>query len=101
AGARRVRRDVHPAAAGQAPLPLARRPARPPDLGAGARRAPAVRDDAHQPDHRGPGGMSSRPTPEQPWPVRTVARKIAEWVDRLGAVWVEGQLAPVTGPARP
>jgi exodeoxyribonuclease VII large subunit len=38
-------------------------------------------------------------TPEQPWPVRTVARKIAEWVDRLGAVWVEGQLAQVT--ARP
>lgn len=38
-------------------------------------------------------------TPEDPWPVRTVARKIAEWVDRLGAVWVEGQLAQVT--ARP
>jgi exodeoxyribonuclease VII large subunit len=38
-------------------------------------------------------------TPEEPWPVRTVARKIAEWVDRLGAVWVEGQLAQVT--ARP
>ncbi len=32
---------------------------------------------------------------ESPWPVRTVARKIAEWVDRLGAVWVEGQLAQV------
>jgi exodeoxyribonuclease VII large subunit len=31
--------------------------------------------------------------------VRTVARKIAAWVDRLGAVWVEGQLAQVT--ARP
>ncbi len=38
-------------------------------------------------------------SPEAPWPVRTVARKIAEWVDRLGAVWVEGQLAQVT--ARP
>ncbi|MEJ3653745.1 exodeoxyribonuclease VII large subunit [Actinomycetes bacterium KLBMP 9759] len=45
--------------------------------------------------------MSTPPatSPEQPWPVRTVARKIAEWVDRLGAVWVEGQLAQVT--ARP
>ncbi|ALL74331.1 exodeoxyribonuclease VII large subunit [Pseudonocardia sp. EC080610-09] len=32
---------------------------------------------------------------DDPWPVRTVARKIAEWVDRLGAVWVEGQLAQV------
>jgi exodeoxyribonuclease VII large subunit len=38
-------------------------------------------------------------SPEQPWPVRTVARKIAEWVDRLGAVWVEGQLAQVTARA--
>jgi len=38
-------------------------------------------------------------TPEQPWPVRTVARKIAAWVDRLGAVWVEGQLTQVS--ARP
>ncbi|HEY4419149.1 MAG TPA: exodeoxyribonuclease VII large subunit [Pseudonocardia sp.] len=36
---------------------------------------------------------------DQPWPVRTVARKIAEWVDRLGAVWVEGQLAQVTARA--
>jgi exodeoxyribonuclease VII large subunit len=44
--------------------------------------------------------VSGAPTsPESPWPVRTVARKIAEWVDRLGAVWVEGQLAQVT--ARP
>ncbi|MFP5068484.1 exodeoxyribonuclease VII large subunit [Pseudonocardia nantongensis] len=36
---------------------------------------------------------------ESPWPVRTVARKIAEWVDRLGAVWVEGQLAQVNARA--
>jgi exodeoxyribonuclease VII large subunit len=45
--------------------------------------------------------MSEPPpnTAEAPWPVRTVARKIAAWVDRLGAVWVEGQLAQVT--ARP
>jgi exodeoxyribonuclease VII large subunit len=31
-------------------------------------------------------------TPEQPWPVRTVARLIGDWVDRLGRVWVEGQV---------
>ncbi|HWM57113.1 MAG TPA: exodeoxyribonuclease VII large subunit [Pseudonocardia sp.] len=44
--------------------------------------------------------MTGPPTsPEQPWPVRTVARKISEWVDRLGAVWVEGQLAQVTARA--
>jgi exodeoxyribonuclease VII large subunit len=36
---------------------------------------------------------------EEPWPVRTVARKIQAWIDRLGAVWVEGQLTQVT--ARP
>ncbi|HWH28968.1 MAG TPA: exodeoxyribonuclease VII large subunit, partial [Mycobacteriales bacterium] len=29
---------------------------------------------------------------EQPLPVRTVARSIAEWVSRLGRVWVEGQV---------
>lgn len=39
--------------------------------------------------------MSATTSEEDPWPVRTVARKIAEWVDRLGAVWVEGQLAQV------
>jgi exodeoxyribonuclease VII large subunit len=38
-------------------------------------------------------------TAEEPWPVRTVTRKIAEWIDRLGAVWVEGQLAQVTARA--
>jgi exodeoxyribonuclease VII large subunit len=43
--------------------------------------------------------VSAPTSPEQPWPVRTVARKIAEWVDRLGAVWVEGQLAQVTARA--
>ncbi|MEV1293256.1 exodeoxyribonuclease VII large subunit [Pseudonocardia sp. NPDC049635] len=39
--------------------------------------------------------MSTPASEENPWPVRTVARKIAEWVDRLGSVWVEGQLAQV------
>ncbi|WP_156754798.1 exodeoxyribonuclease VII large subunit [Actinokineospora pegani] len=38
-------------------------------------------------------------TPEDPWPVRTVSRKIAEWVNRLGTVWVEGQLTQIS--ARP
>ena len=32
---------------------------------------------------------------EQPLPVRTVARSIAQWVDRLGRVWVEGQVTQV------
>jgi len=33
---------------------------------------------------------------EEPWPVRTVARKISEWIGRLGDVWVEGQLTQVS-----
>jgi exodeoxyribonuclease VII large subunit len=35
-------------------------------------------------------------TAEQPWPVRTVARKIGEWINRLGAVWVEGQVTQLS-----
>jgi exodeoxyribonuclease VII large subunit len=35
-------------------------------------------------------------TAEQPWPVRTVARKINEWISRLGAVWVEGQVTQLS-----
>ncbi|MCF7551194.1 exodeoxyribonuclease VII large subunit [Pseudonocardia sp. WMMC193] len=43
--------------------------------------------------------MTAPSTEEEPWPVRTVSRKISEWIDRLGAVWVEGQLAQVTARA--
>ncbi|MBB3663797.1 MULTISPECIES: exodeoxyribonuclease VII large subunit [Prauserella salsuginis group] len=38
-------------------------------------------------------------TAENPWPVRTVARKIADWIHRLGSVWVEGQITQIS--ARP
>ncbi|MDP3894740.1 exodeoxyribonuclease VII large subunit [Nocardioides sp.] len=37
--------------------------------------------------------MSLQTTPESPAPVRQIANAIAGWVDRLGAVWVEGQIA--------
>ncbi|GAA1842200.1 exodeoxyribonuclease VII large subunit [Pseudonocardia ailaonensis] len=43
--------------------------------------------------------MSAPSTEEEPWPVRTVTRKITEWIDRLGTVWIEGQLAQVTARA--
>jgi len=33
---------------------------------------------------------------ESPLPVRTVARSIADWVGRLGRVWVEGQVTQLT-----
>jgi exodeoxyribonuclease VII large subunit len=32
---------------------------------------------------------------EHPWPVRAVATRVAKWIDRLGMVWVEGQLTEV------
>jgi exodeoxyribonuclease VII large subunit len=33
---------------------------------------------------------------ENPFPVRAVAIRVAGWIDKLGSVWVEGQLAQVT-----
>ncbi|HEY2173758.1 MAG TPA: exodeoxyribonuclease VII large subunit [Mycobacteriales bacterium] len=40
--------------------------------------------------------MANPTTAEAPWPVRTVARKIADWIARLGEVWVEGQVTQFT-----
>jgi exodeoxyribonuclease VII large subunit len=37
-----------------------------------------------------------RSTPEEPWPVRVVSMRIAEWISRLGDVWVEGQVAQLS-----
>ena len=34
-------------------------------------------------------------TAEQPAPVRAVANAVTQWIDRLGSVWVEGQIAQV------
>lgn len=34
-------------------------------------------------------------TAESPAPVRAVANAVSQWIDRLGPVWVEGQLAQV------
>ncbi|MHA4848622.1 exodeoxyribonuclease VII large subunit [Rhodococcus sp. MSC1_016] len=38
-------------------------------------------------------------TADKPWPVRTVSAKVAQWIDRLGSVWVEGQITQIN--ARP
>jgi exodeoxyribonuclease VII large subunit len=35
-------------------------------------------------------------SPEKPAPVRQIANLISGWVDRLGAVWVEGQVAQLS-----
>lgn len=40
--------------------------------------------------------MPLESSPEQPVPVRTVARAIADWVGRLGRIWVEGQITQLT-----
>ncbi|MHB1067791.1 MAG: exodeoxyribonuclease VII large subunit [Candidatus Nanopelagicales bacterium] len=37
--------------------------------------------------------MALDSSPESPAPVRTVARLLADWIGRLGAVWIEGQVA--------
>lgn len=37
--------------------------------------------------------MAIQTSPEHPAPVRQIASAIAGWIDRLGAVWVEGQIA--------
>jgi exodeoxyribonuclease VII large subunit len=39
--------------------------------------------------------MALETSPQSPAPVRQIANAIAGWVDRLGAVWVEGQIAQV------
>ena len=34
-------------------------------------------------------------TAESPAPVRAVANAVTQWIDKLGGVWVEGQIAQV------
>lgn len=40
-----------------------------------------------------PRGADAPPTPDTPWPVSTLSQKLKGWIDRLGTVWVEGELA--------
>lgn len=37
--------------------------------------------------------MAEASTPEEPLPVRTVSRMLADWIGRLGIVWIDGQVA--------
>lgn len=43
--------------------------------------------------------MTSPSTAEQPWPVRVVSTKIMDWINRLGSIWVEGEITQLN--ARP
>ncbi|RYU14191.1 exodeoxyribonuclease VII large subunit [Nocardioides iriomotensis] len=40
--------------------------------------------------------MGLETTSESPAPVRQIANAIAQWIDRLGTVWVEGQVAQMS-----
>lgn len=48
----------------------------------------------------GPGGyargMAANTSPDTPLPVGEVSRLIGGWIDRLGAVWVEGQITQLS-----
>jgi exodeoxyribonuclease VII large subunit len=43
--------------------------------------------------------MALSTSPESPVPVRQVVTAIGGWVDRLGAIWVEGQVVQLNRPA--
>lgn len=40
--------------------------------------------------------MALETSPEKPAPVRAIANAISGWIDRLGAVWVEGQVTQIS-----
>src|ERR1700712_526784 len=40
--------------------------------------------------------MPLEPSPEHPAPVRQITQAIGQWVERLGAVWVEGQVTQIS-----
>ncbi|WP_045876349.1 exodeoxyribonuclease VII large subunit [Pseudofrankia sp. DC12] len=40
--------------------------------------------------------MTMTSTPEQPLPVRTVSRALGDWINRLGRIWVEGQVTEIS-----
>ena len=39
-----------------------------------------------------PAAAASPATRETPWPVGLMSQKIKEWIDRLGQIWVEGEI---------
>lgn len=40
--------------------------------------------------------MALETSPESPAPVRTVSRLLADWIGRLGGIWIEGQVAQMS-----
>ena len=41
-------------------------------------------------------GVANQTSPDSPMPVRSVALAVQGWIDRLGVVWVEGQVAQIS-----
>ena len=82
-----------------------RRTRSPAGLRAGHQGPCAVPDAAGQQDHprdrEVTRAANSNPnSAENPLPVRAVAIRVAGWIDKLGTVWVEGQLAQINDAAR-
>ncbi|ETK31068.1 exodeoxyribonuclease VII large subunit [Microbispora sp. ATCC PTA-5024] len=40
--------------------------------------------------------MSAKTSPEAPLPIRSVLQLVAQWIGKLGTVWVEGQITELT-----
>ncbi|GAA1015480.1 exodeoxyribonuclease 7 large subunit [Acrocarpospora pleiomorpha] len=40
--------------------------------------------------------MGAKTSPEEPLPVRSVLQMVAQWIGRLGTIWVEGQITELT-----
>ncbi len=59
----------------------------------------ADRQPAAAGSDRSRSGSAQASSAEQPWPVRVVATKISEWINRLGSIWVEGEITQIN--ARP
>lgn len=43
----------------------------------------------------GVAGGGSGPSPDAPWPVAQLNSKVKQWIERLGHIWVEGQVTQV------
>ncbi|MBO3750798.1 exodeoxyribonuclease VII large subunit [Streptosporangiaceae bacterium NEAU-GS5] len=40
--------------------------------------------------------MAAKTSPEEPLPIRSVLQMVAQWIGKLGMVWVEGQITELT-----
>ncbi|GIH28911.1 exodeoxyribonuclease 7 large subunit [Acrocarpospora phusangensis] len=40
--------------------------------------------------------MGAKTSPEEPLPVRSVLQMVAQWIGKLGTIWVEGQITELT-----